>query len=111
MSKARSPREVCSTTMGTRGLIGAPCVQVSGGASAGIARSPERRLRLALVSLLLGCPDPLSGFGQLGCDGGRELDGTIERELEAQVLARIFLGGRAQHLLQDLIDIFDPFRD
>src|SRR5471032_2708098 len=54
MSKARSPREVCSTTIGINGLISALLLRfrllASGGPQCCLFRSP----------ILLGCPDTLS---------------------------------------------------
>src|SRR5215510_1620467 len=74
MSNARSPRDVCSTTIGIRGisfLLAAGCPQLL----------RFRRLFLFLV----GRPEPLARFGRLRRDR-LDLGGDpVERLAEAQV--------------------------
>src|SRR6185437_14934320 len=76
MSNARSPREVCSTTMGTNGLIRLSLLAAWG---------PQFRAGLGL--LLLRRPDALARLVQLLRDRlhlGRD---AVERLLQPQVVA------------------------
>src|SRR5512146_810728 len=76
MSNARSPREVCSTTIGTNGLIASSLLAAWG---------PQFRAGLRL--LLLRRPDALARLVQVGRDRlhlGRD---PVERLLEAEVVA------------------------
>src|SRR3954454_7142450 len=86
MSNARSPREVCSTTIGTNGLIGAllrPCCS-------GPARSRAGRLR----------------FGGRGWAGGRcELGRAVECEPQPQVLAHPLFRVRGEQLLHERVGV------
>src|ERR1041385_2080484 len=66
MSNARSPRDVCSTTIGIRGLIRAPssavAVQMTSlrGARGSLLARWCPQLLVRLVPILLGCPDALT---------------------------------------------------
>src|SRR5579884_2180232 len=75
MSKARSPREVCSTTIGISGIRSAPLR----------AGGPEFRGFRRL--LLLRRPDALARLVQVGCDRLRLGGDAVERLLAAQVVA------------------------
>src|SRR5215212_9440146 len=91
MSNARSPREVCSTTMGISGLIGAPSLRAAGG--------PDLCLRRRLV--LLRRPDRLTCLRELLRDRlhlGRD---AVDGLLQPQVLADAV--GAA--LLDELLDV------
>src|SRR3954452_7062011 len=97
MSKARSPRDVCSTTIGTRGLIrcdslaaGCPDLLVAG--------------RSFLLLLLLRRPKLLARLRELGLDA-RHLPGdVVERLAQAQVLLEaVERLGRLQHPLDRLL--------
>src|ERR1700736_6648985 len=100
MSKARSPREVCSTTIGTSGLIVLALVSLRRpDSSRRLARrcwiggrpQPARRHgraavgRRLLVLALLGGPQPLSrlrlGHGDRGGPPGDQLDGLARGEI------------------------------
>src|ERR1700675_388512 len=96
MSNARSPRDVCSTTIGTNGLIDAPPLP-----SAGLTGRPDRGLRGRRVGLLVvtRCPQLLSCCLLLGRDRRRNLTGPVERALEPELLARRLLRPRCQDLL------------
>src|SRR5438876_3982718 len=112
MSNARSPREVCSTTIGTSGLIVLALVSLRrADSSTRLARrgviggGPEpvrrRRGRRLLGPLLPGGPQPLPGLRlahryRLG-PRRDQLDGLARRLLLAQVLQA---AGRAQLLEQ-----------
>src|SRR4051812_20660432 len=87
MSNARSPREVCSTTIGTRGLMANALFLLLGrNPSGAVQTTPERRgnlsnglmplspglgprspeLRGLLLGLFLRCPELLARLGLLG---------------------------------------------
>src|SRR5215211_2429749 len=98
MSNARSPREVCSTTMGTRGLIARAVYKSAltgpnrerrlSGSAIGV-RSPQTGLgALALPPLLLGGPEPLPGGSLVLRDrlgrAGDQLGGLAQPELLAK---------------------------
>src|SRR2546423_11039436 len=96
MSKARSPREVCSTTMGTKGLIARASLIKEGTVardalrprpSAILARSPEAAFA-ALGLLLLGRPELLARDGLLLRDrlrrAGNQLGGLAQPKLLAE---------------------------
>src|SRR5262245_11663090 len=94
MSKARSPREVCSTTMGTNGLIEALLRACCSGPAldAGGVRFGVRHGRVA-------------GGGLFGGDRGRELGRAVEREPEPQILAHPLFRVGGEQLLQDLLGV------
>src|ERR1700686_955898 len=83
MSNARSPREVCSTTIGIFGLIGFSFLLGAGG--------PQlvRFLRLLLL-FLLRRPNRLAGFGLLGRDrldvGGNPVNGLLQAQIGANAI-------------------------
>src|SRR5579875_1098752 len=103
MSNARSPREVCSTTIGTRGVIfaallsrrfavsclGKPPPQPTLSACAG---SPERRLRPAARPLqlrLLRGPKPLPRLRPLDRDRLGGLDDQVEGKPRLQLILQL----------------------
>src|SRR5256714_12181723 len=96
MWRARSPREVCSTTMGPRGLIARASLIKEGTVardalrprpSAILARSPEAAFA-ALGLLLLGRPELLARDGLLLRDrlrrAGHQLGGPAQPKLLAE---------------------------
>src|SRR5690242_482831 len=113
MSKARSPRDVCSTTIGTKGLIGAPVYRSPSAAFFPLGvRSPELpagaligfggalvfgRPQLAALAALLVALAACGGLGGLclgggislrlglDLDRGRVLDHQVDRGPGAQV--------------------------
>src|SRR3954453_22790329 len=93
MSKLRSPREVCSITIGINGLIRVSLA--SGG--------PQFRNVFALF--LLGRPDRLARFRLRHRDAlhiGRD---AVERELEAYVLAPLLLRPVQPEVLDQLVGV------
>src|SRR5919201_5052560 len=88
MSNARSPREVCSTTIGTSGLIRRASL-AAGLASPGSRRAggPERALAL-LGPFLLRRPQRLAGGGALDRDRARSLDHHVRRLPHPQLVAK-----------------------
>src|SRR6202161_2654858 len=116
MSNARSPREVCSTTIGTSGLIFLALVSLRCPDSSKrlarrsrIARGPQLAGRLGrlcgggllALRVLAGRPQLLARLCLRGRDRGRstgdQLDGEPRREILAQLVEA---SGRAQVLEQ-----------
>src|SRR5689334_18944517 len=94
MSKARSPRDVCSTTIGINGLIRFSALLTSWGPDLLLARSGF---------LLLGRPELLARVRQLGRDPRRALGDRVERLAQPQVLLQpVERVGRLQHPLDRL---------
>src|SRR5579862_9497591 len=86
MSKARSPRDVCSTTIGTNGLIGA--LLRACGSDPAVSRAGRLR------------------FGNRGWAGGlRELGRSIEREPQPQILAHPLFRVGGEELLHELVEV------
>src|SRR3954468_15335195 len=102
MSNARSPRDVCSTTIGTNGLIDSPPLP-----SAGLTGRPDRGLCDRRIGLLLvtGCPQLLTCGLLLGRDRRRNLTGPVKGALEPQLLARRLLRPRCEDLLHRRLDV------
>src|ERR1700709_2337707 len=96
MSNARSPRDVCSTTIGTNGLIDSPPLP-----SAGLTGRPDRGLRDRRLGLLFlsRLPQLLSCCLLRGGDRRRDLASPVERALEPELVARRLLRPRRQHFL------------
>src|SRR5579884_1595352 len=92
MSNARSPREVCSTTIGIRGIS---TLLAAGG--------PQ--LRLLLRSLLLGRPDLLARLCDLGVDRLHLGGDPVERALEAEIVADAVGAARCDELLDVLVGL------
>src|SRR4051812_29447335 len=93
MSKARSPREVCSTTIGMFGLMSAPSgdVSVLGAGRSRLAAGGPQRLRLVAGGLVLvRRPDRLARLCKLRCDrlhlGRDAIDGLLHAEVEAHAV-------------------------
>src|SRR5438309_1163816 len=86
MSNARSPREVCSTTMGTSGLTGSPCPT-----SGWLAGSPKGRL-LGRVLVVAGGPQAGAGLGLPVRGGAGELGGTAQGAQDLGAVAGDGLG-------------------
>src|SRR5919204_3558376 len=102
MSNARSPREVCSTTIGTRGLIGRS-VYKGRSARRSSLRRPEAR-PLALPLLLPGSPELLARDRLLLGDRLRRFRDQVDRLAQAQVLAKDRVAPAAAQALEQ------PFR-
>src|SRR3954447_3662477 len=99
MSNDRSPRDVCSITIGINGLIW--LLSASGG--------PQFRVGLGLF--LVGCPDCLArgrppGPGPLdvGCD-------QVEGAGESHRLALGFVGAGLAGLLDDLVAVLEALAE
>src|SRR5919201_2037698 len=101
MSNARSPREVCSITIGINGLMAvtpqaeSPWLLPAGG--------PQ--FRLGLGGFLVGGPDLLARAGGLARDAlhlGRD---PVERLPQPQVAAQRFVAAAGEHLLDGLVGI------
>src|SRR5262249_39937575 len=87
MSNARSPREVCSITMGINGLIRFRPPSLSGG--------PDFRLdRL----LLLGRPELLASAGELDRNPLHVRGDPVECAAQAQILANVLEPLGCEHL-------------
>src|SRR5581483_1170684 len=92
MSNARSPRDVCSTTMGINGLISRSLA----------AGGPDLRLGLGLV--LLGGPNALTCLVQLGGDrldlGGDLVEGLLQAQVVADAVGAAGLDERVDVFLR-----------
>src|SRR5581483_12234432 len=93
MSKARSPRDVCSTTMGINGLICSSAPSASWG--------PKFRGLGRL--LLLRRPDGFARLVQLGRDRLHLGDDAVERALEPNVVAHVVGAAACDELLDVLV--------
>src|SRR5829696_2173726 len=120
MSNARSPREVCSTTMGTRGLIARASLATR------LALLGRPQLTFGTAFLLRG-PQLLPGVGLLLGDRLRRVGYHVRRLAQAHLLAQqgvaalrsqaveqllrsgplMLLGGVAQPLHQLLVEDLD----
>src|SRR5215208_8520872 len=108
MSKARSPRDVCSTTMGISGLTPAPRGVQGVDRSCPSCRLLARRgpqFRLGLVGFLVGRPDRLTGARDL--DRNRlDLGGhAVECGAQPQIVSQLLGGRRAGYALEDLLGV------
>src|SRR5579884_2920267 len=113
MSKARSPREVCSTTIGTSGLIVLASFASSAGflptlATAalrpdGALRAPWRPQLPLLPALLAGRPQLLPGLGLLHADRlglfDQQLQGLAVGHLLTEALQPIGLAQPVEQLV------------
>src|SRR5438270_8256704 len=95
MSNARSPREVCSTTMGTRGLIPFAPPSLSG--------DPDFRIGRGL--LLLGRPEFLARPREIDRDRLDLGDDPIERAAEPEVLAQGLVAAALPDPLDHLVRV------
>src|SRR3954470_19428244 len=93
MSKLRSPRDVCSITIGINGLIRVSLA--SGG--------PQFRNVFALF--LLGRPDRIARFRLGHRDALHIGSDAVERELEPDVLAHLLLGAVRPEALDQLVGV------
>src|SRR3954454_19513819 len=113
MSKARSPREVCSTTIGTRGLMGATLYRWAGpGPRRARPRGPRlcssraRRPDLAgFLRFLVGRPQLLARLGLLERDRLAVLDDQVDRLAHRDVLAQRLLGALRAGPLQRPLEL------
>src|SRR4051794_4284519 len=90
MSNARSPRDVCSTTMGTRGLIGPRFFSLGTGVPAGLrlrlpTGSPRPARSWTHSSALVGRPDLLARGGAARIERLGLFDQEVERGALRQV--------------------------
>src|SRR5215813_14126733 len=99
MSNDRSPRDVCSITIGMRGLIW--LLLASGG--------PQFRLSLGLF--LVGCPDCLTRRGLLGRDPLDLRGDPVERLRQPHGLALGLVRARLLRLLDDLVGLLEAFAE
>src|SRR3954453_12625135 len=99
MSKDRSPREVCSITIGINGLIW--LLSASGG--------PQFRVGLGLF--LVGCPDCLARGRLLGRDPLDVGCDQVERARESHRLTLGFIGARLAGLLDDLVAVLEALAE
>ena len=91
MSNERSPREVCSITIGINGLM------------AGLLAAGGPQLRVGRRLLLVGRPELVARLGDLGRDRLDVRDEAVERGAQPEILAdRLLLAVRP-----DVLD--DPF--
>src|SRR4051794_27988174 len=118
MSNARSPRDVCSTTMGTSGLMllalfrlvgsipsGPERLAMGFGPSAGLgARRPDLLGRLFLL-VLLGRPELVARLRLLDGDGLRRLDHEVDGLAHRDVLAQEVVAALLPHPLERLLDL------
>src|SRR5437016_4026646 len=91
MSKARSPREVCSITIGINGLISLLLLSLS--------RRPDVSHCFGL--LLLGCPKLLACAREVDRDRLDLGDDTVERAAQQQVLAEELVAAVVPELRDD----------
>src|SRR5215218_2635557 len=82
MSKARSPRDVCSITIGIRGLIHSP-------------RAGGPQFRIARGLLLLGCPELVACMRELRRDASDLSRDAVEGAPEAKVFPELLEASRA----------------
>src|SRR6266853_3830572 len=95
MSNARSPREVCSTTIGIFGLIGFSLLLGAVG--------PQLRLLRFLLQFLLRGPDRLTRFCLLRRDRLDVVGDPVDRLLEAQIGADAVCTAARDELLDVLL--------
>ena len=116
MSKARSPRDVCSTTIGTRGLIGGQSIYGPGvqSLSGRLALGLFAAFGVALGLALLRRPDRLARLGLRDRDRlggvGDQLGGLSQAHLFAQHPVAARLAQLRQHLLRLLLAVAGPER-
>src|SRR5688572_8882641 len=104
MSKARSPREVCSTTIGTSGLIGRASLATRTRRPASGARGPDLRGAL-LVLLLVGRPELLARRGLLDRDRRGVLDEQVDRLAHRDVLPQRLVGALGAGALHRTLEL------
>jgi len=93
MSNARSPREVCSITIGINGLMWqAPCFR---GSRVSFPRRP----------LLFGRPQLLAGAGELDRDSLHVGCNPVHRFAHAQVFAQELVPAACKHAVDDLLGV------
>src|SRR6476620_11260847 len=96
MSNERSPREVCSITMGINGLMSGWLLATGG---------PQFRLGGWLF--LVGRPDGLAGGCLLGRDALDLADDSVEGTGQANAFALRVVGACLARLLDDLVRLFE----
>src|SRR5688572_26677689 len=101
MSNERSPRDVCSITIGISGLMQAPSIPGGGGSVAG---GPQ--LRLLLGSFLVGRPDRVPGLRDVHRDRLHLGGHAVERGAEADVLAQVLVAAGVPELVDHVVGIF-----
>src|SRR5256886_3900483 len=100
MSNERSPREVCSITMGINGLMSGWLLATGG---------PQFRLGCWLF--LVRGPDGFTGRGLLGRDAVDLVDDTVEGAREPHALPLRVVGTRAARLLDDLVRLLEAIAE
>src|SRR4051794_12753998 len=115
MSNERSPREVCSITIGINGLMLAPLLfswvdwsfqtATSQARSRWLLAAGGPQFRLGRLGFLVGGPDLLAGARDLGGDALRLLGNSVERLAQPQVGAQHLLAAGVEHLLDGVVRI------
>src|SRR5262245_24053445 len=125
MSNERSPREVCSITIGINGLMASPLTfsrlgwsfqRAARAKPSGVTVTPHAespwllagggpQFRLGRLRFLVGGPDLLAGAHILGRDALRLRRDAVERLAQAQVVAQHLLAAGVEHLLDRLFGI------
>src|SRR4029453_1459201 len=98
MSNERSPRDVCSITIGINGLMQSPCFRSGSG-----AWGPQ--LRLGFGGFLVGTPGRVARLGlpeRDRLDRGRD---PVEGRAQAQVLAQVLLPAVLPQILDHLVGV------
>src|SRR4026207_1913585 len=90
MSNARSPRDVCSITIGISGLISVP-------SSSGLLATGRPYLHAAPALLLLGCPEFLTRLRKLDRDAIDPADDLVERLPKAEIAAELLEASALAH--------------
>src|SRR5262245_45485544 len=97
MSNERSPRDVCSITIGMRGLMSGWLLAAGG---------PQ--FRLCRLLFLVRCPDPLACLRLLGRNPLDLRRDAVERLGEAHVLAFRLVDAGGARLLDHLLRLVEP---
>src|SRR5919198_4148975 len=101
MSNERSPREVCSITIGMRGLMSGWVSLAAGG--------PQ--FRLGLWFFLVGCPDSLACLGLLGRNALDLLRDSVERTRHAHRFALGLERAGLPRLLEHCIGVVEAIAE
>src|SRR6266540_1854914 len=96
MSNERSPRDVCSITIGINGLMSGWLLAAGG---------PQ--FRLGRRFFLVRGPDPLTRFGLLGRNALHVGDHAVESTREPHALTLGLVGARGMRLLEHLVGLLE----
>src|SRR5919204_5367926 len=112
MSNERSPREVCSITIGISGLIRAPLnISRVDWSSQRLLATGGPQFRLGLGSFLVRSPDRFARLFLLERDALDVGGDPVERGGEAQALTLRLVGSAGTELLDGSIGVFEAFAD